>query len=194
LDHQKSRQFVPYSDAARWPISAQNTAEDPGSTRPERHFPSGAAQTRIVSVARIRLDSRQSVRSFKGIICGDISEFESRQIARRTTPMPRSAAWASRELAPYYSRTGRPSIDSVLMIRKKPRRGPRLCLARRVREFHLRVSKKPPPPHWLGRARAIVASSCSIPPIRRRLGAIVDFPLPHSNMTNSGPFLAPWRN
>jgi FAD dependent oxidoreductase len=28
------RQFVPYSDAARWPISAQNTAEDPGSTRP----------------------------------------------------------------------------------------------------------------------------------------------------------------
>jgi hypothetical protein len=53
-------------------------AEDPGSTRPERHFPSGAAQTRIVSVARIRLDPRKSVRPFKGIICGDISEFESR--------------------------------------------------------------------------------------------------------------------
>jgi len=31
-----------------------------------------------------------------------------------------------KELAPYYSRTGRPSIDPVLMIRKKPRRGPRL--------------------------------------------------------------------
>jgi len=29
-------------------------------------------------VARIRLDSRKSVRSFKGIICADISEFESR--------------------------------------------------------------------------------------------------------------------
>jgi hypothetical protein len=54
-------------------------AEDPGSTRLERHFPSGAAQTRIVSVARIRLDSRKSVRPFKGIICGDISEFESCQ-------------------------------------------------------------------------------------------------------------------
>ena len=40
-------------------------------------FPSGAAQTRIVSAARIRLDPRKSVRSFKGIICGDISEFES---------------------------------------------------------------------------------------------------------------------
>ena len=36
-----------------------------------------AAQTRIVSKARIRLDSCKSVRSFKGIICVDISEFES---------------------------------------------------------------------------------------------------------------------
>jgi hypothetical protein len=36
-----------------------------------------AAQTRIVSKARTRLDSRKSVRSFKGIICVDISEFES---------------------------------------------------------------------------------------------------------------------
>jgi hypothetical protein len=52
-------------------------AEDPGSTRPERHFPSGAAQTRVVSVARIRLHPRKFVRPFKGIICGDISEFES---------------------------------------------------------------------------------------------------------------------
>jgi hypothetical protein len=52
-------------------------AEDPGSTRPEQHFPSGAAQTRTVSVAIFRLDPRKSVRSFKGIICGDISEFES---------------------------------------------------------------------------------------------------------------------
>jgi hypothetical protein len=31
----------------------------------------------MVSVVRIRLDFRKSVRSFKGIICGDISEFES---------------------------------------------------------------------------------------------------------------------
>jgi hypothetical protein len=47
------------------------------SSKPERHFPSDAAQTRIVSAARIRLDSGKSVRSFKAIICGDISEFES---------------------------------------------------------------------------------------------------------------------
>ena len=36
-----------------------------------------AAQTRMVSLARIRLVSRKSVRPFKGIICADISEFES---------------------------------------------------------------------------------------------------------------------
>src|SRR6266487_702864 len=36
-----------------------------------------AAQTRIVSVAGIRLDSRESERLFKGIICDDVSEFES---------------------------------------------------------------------------------------------------------------------
>ena len=39
--------------------------------------PTVAARTRIVSAARIRLDHRKSVRPFKGIICGDISEFES---------------------------------------------------------------------------------------------------------------------
>jgi hypothetical protein len=39
---------------------------------------SAAAQTRIVSVARIRLDPRKIVRPFKGIICRDISEFEYR--------------------------------------------------------------------------------------------------------------------
>src|SRR2546430_16118616 len=34
-------------------------------------------KTRIVSVARIRLNPWKTVRSFKGIICDDISEFES---------------------------------------------------------------------------------------------------------------------
>ena len=43
----------------------------------ELRIPNAGAQTRIVSKARIRLDSRKSVRSFKGIICVDISEFES---------------------------------------------------------------------------------------------------------------------
>jgi hypothetical protein len=44
---------------------------------PELHLPSVAAQTRIVSVARIRLDSWKFVRPFKEIFCDDISEFES---------------------------------------------------------------------------------------------------------------------
>src|SRR5882757_5370394 len=37
------------------PCRSERFLVGPGSTRPERHFPSGAAQTRIVSVARIRL-------------------------------------------------------------------------------------------------------------------------------------------
>jgi hypothetical protein len=39
--------------------------------------PRAAVQTRIVSVARIRLDFQKSARSFKVIISADISEFES---------------------------------------------------------------------------------------------------------------------
>jgi len=39
--------------------------------------PGTAAQTRMVSVARTRLEPRQSARPFKRIICDDISEFES---------------------------------------------------------------------------------------------------------------------
>ena len=55
---------------------AQTSCRDPG-TESRAAPPTVAAQTRIVSKARIRLDSRKSVRSFKGIICVDISEFES---------------------------------------------------------------------------------------------------------------------
>ena len=41
---------------------------------PELRITGAAAQTRMVSVARIRLVSRKSTRLFKGIICDDISE------------------------------------------------------------------------------------------------------------------------
>jgi hypothetical protein len=41
--------------------------------------PGAAAQPRMVSVVRIRLDSHKSMRPFKEIICDDISEFESCQ-------------------------------------------------------------------------------------------------------------------
>jgi hypothetical protein len=54
-----------------------NDRLEPCRARPELHLPSPAAQTRIVSVARIRLDFWKSVRSFKGLFCDDISGFES---------------------------------------------------------------------------------------------------------------------
>ena len=41
---------------------------------PELRIRNAAAQTRMVSVAKIRLDRRKSTRLFKGIICDDISE------------------------------------------------------------------------------------------------------------------------
>jgi hypothetical protein len=58
-------------------MSSRPTPRKNPSLTSELHLPNAAAQTRIVSVARIRLDSRKSVRPFKGIICDDISEFES---------------------------------------------------------------------------------------------------------------------
>jgi hypothetical protein len=42
---------------------------------PELRITGAAAQTRMVSVARIRLVSRKSPRLFKGIICDDISDY-----------------------------------------------------------------------------------------------------------------------
>src|SRR5438876_6329192 len=62
-------QFVPTAMPLDGQRRRRTLAEDP-----EQYFPSGAAQTRIVSAARIRLDPRKSVRSYKGIIYGDISE------------------------------------------------------------------------------------------------------------------------
>jgi hypothetical protein len=49
----------------------------PVEPSPELRTPNVAAQTRMVSVAGIRLRSRESARAFKGIICDGISEFES---------------------------------------------------------------------------------------------------------------------
>src|SRR5262249_2435822 len=56
-----------------WKLSPQSKS----SVMPRKTPKLSAARTRIVSVAGIRLDHRKSVRSFKGIICVSISEFES---------------------------------------------------------------------------------------------------------------------
>src|SRR6266699_1986554 len=49
----------------------------PAEPSPELRIPGAAAQTRVVSMAGIRLGSWESARAFKGVICVDISEFES---------------------------------------------------------------------------------------------------------------------
>ena len=78
LDRQKSRANLRVNSAMQ--IDDQRVREDargmlaPG---PSCVPPGAAAQTRMVSVARIRLGSWESARAFKGIICDDVSEFES---------------------------------------------------------------------------------------------------------------------
>jgi hypothetical protein len=57
---------------------------------PELRIPNAAAQTRIVSKARIRLDSGKSTRLFKRIICDDISEFESHMPSQAVRSLPAS--------------------------------------------------------------------------------------------------------
>src|SRR5258708_3218953 len=58
-------------------VRAERLLKIPAEPSPELRIPGAAAQTRVVSVAKIRLDRRKSTRLFKGIICDDISEFES---------------------------------------------------------------------------------------------------------------------
>src|SRR5260370_37624822 len=70
----QSRQFLLSERCASMATCPRKNACLDPATRPELHLANAAAQRRIVSVARIRLASRKSVRSFKGIICANISE------------------------------------------------------------------------------------------------------------------------
>src|SRR5262249_33750803 len=58
-------------------VRAERLLKIPAEPSPELLIPGAAAQTRVVSLAGIRLRSWESARAFKGIICDDISEFES---------------------------------------------------------------------------------------------------------------------
>jgi len=60
---------------------------------PRLRLRNAAAQTRIVSAARIRLDSRKFVRPFKQIICGDVSEFESHMPRQAVGSPPAIGRW-----------------------------------------------------------------------------------------------------
>jgi hypothetical protein len=58
-------------------VRAERLLKIPAEPSPELRIAGAAAQTRVVSMAGIRLGSWESARAFKGIICLDISEFES---------------------------------------------------------------------------------------------------------------------
>jgi hypothetical protein len=64
---------------------------------PELLIPGAAAQTRVVSMAGIRRGSWESARAFKGIICDDISEFESYMPTQAVRSPPADIrAWSCR--------------------------------------------------------------------------------------------------
>jgi hypothetical protein len=69
-------QFVP-SRRRRMMANVKRLLKIPAEPSPELRIPGAAAQTRVVSMAGIRLGSGECARAFKGIICDDISEFES---------------------------------------------------------------------------------------------------------------------
>src|SRR6516225_418054 len=70
-------QFVPSRPRGMMAdVRAERLLKIPAEPSPELRIPNAAAQRRMVSVAKIRLDRRKSTRLFKGIICLDISEFE----------------------------------------------------------------------------------------------------------------------
>ena len=58
-------------------VRVERLLKIPAEPSPELRIPGAAAQTRVVSMSGIRLGPRESARSFRGIICDDISEFES---------------------------------------------------------------------------------------------------------------------
>src|SRR6516162_5208738 len=58
-------------------VRAERLLKIPAEPSPELRIPGAAAQTRVVSMVGIRLGSWESARAFKGIICDDVSEFES---------------------------------------------------------------------------------------------------------------------
>src|SRR5437660_12615074 len=64
-------------------VRAERLLKIPAESSPELRIPGAAAQTRVVSLAAIRLGSWESARAFKGIIRDDISGFESHMRSQR---------------------------------------------------------------------------------------------------------------
>src|SRR5262245_28758732 len=89
---------------------------DPG-TRSELRIANRAAHTRIVSVARIRLDCWKSFRTLKGIFEADISEFESDHLSQAVPALRGNSG--SRELA---AARLRPVGAASILCRRRDRR------------------------------------------------------------------------
>jgi len=94
-------QFVP---SRRRRMMANTRAERllkiPAEPSPELRILGTAAQTRLVSRAGIRLGPWESARAFKGIICDDISEFESHMPSHAVrSPSAKMRAFAVRRNA-----------------------------------------------------------------------------------------------
>jgi hypothetical protein len=101
--------------------SAQERLVSP-ATRPKLHLANGAAQTRIVSMARIWLGSRESARAFRGIIWDDISEFESHMPSHAVgLSQVRSPAIVSEDASQsHHSTSLRSQMISTLKRKKTP--------------------------------------------------------------------------
>src|SRR6516165_4381316 len=69
-------------------VGAERLLKIPAEPSPELRIPRAAAQTRVVSVAGIRLRSWESARAFKGIIWDDISGFESSHASQAVPSLP----------------------------------------------------------------------------------------------------------
>jgi hypothetical protein len=67
-------QFVPSRRRRMMANVRARLLKTPAEPSPELRISGAAAQTRVVSLAGIRLGSWESARAFKGIICDDISE------------------------------------------------------------------------------------------------------------------------
>src|SRR5262249_55985594 len=61
-------------EGRRGAAKTSRTSTPRGQKRKRLRIPNAAAQTRVVSLAGIRLGCWESARAFKGIICDDISE------------------------------------------------------------------------------------------------------------------------
>src|SRR5262245_13133609 len=79
-------------------VRAERLLKIPAEPSPELLIPGAAAQTRVVSLAGIRLGSWESARAFKGIICHDISEFESHMPSHAVGSLPVNMAAVKRAI------------------------------------------------------------------------------------------------